>query len=104
MEGSGEGRTTNWRIQELLPRMLGEMSAQQKERPDLILAAWPQVVGERLAPLTQAVQFKEGILLVKVRSSTLYSVLTQQEKGRLVTALRAAFPRVEIKTIQFRMG
>ncbi len=96
--------TTNKQIQDLLPSVLGNIRALQKDRPDLILATWPEIIGDKLAPMTEAVHFQNGILLVKVRNSTLYSVLAQHEKARLLKKLRAKFPSVEIKTIQFRVG
>lgn len=91
-------------MRDLLPSVLSHIRALQKDRPDLILATWPELIGDKLAPMTEAVRFQEGILWVKVRNSTLYSLLAQHEKARLLKKLRAQFPSVEIKTIQFRVG
>lgn len=96
--------TTSCEICDLLPGLLKQISAMHSQRPDLILASWPQVIGEKLAPMTKAVCFNEGILLVKVNNSTLYSLLSQHEKGRLLRSLRDRFPAAGIKNIHFRMG
>jgi hypothetical protein len=88
----------------LLPHLLGQIGAMHRERPDLILAAWPQIIGDKFAPMTQAVSFNEGILVVKVKNSTLYSLLAQHEKKRLLKCLREQFPAAVIKQIVFRLG
>jgi hypothetical protein len=101
----GEGaEQTNKQLKDLLPKALGKIGALHRDRPDLILAAWSQVIGEKLAPMTKAVSFDQGILVVKVGNSTLYSLLSQHEKGRLIRCLREKFPSVEIKNIHFRIG
>jgi hypothetical protein len=95
---------THKSIQRLLPGLLNGITEVYKDRPDLILAAWPQVIGEKLAPMTSAVSFEEGLLVVKVKNSTLYSLLSQHERGRLLQCLRKKFPSVVIRNIIFRMG
>jgi hypothetical protein len=95
---------TNKQLKDLLPKVLGNIGAVYRDRPDLILAAWPQIIGEKLASMAQAISFEKGILVVKVRNSTLYSLLSQHERGRLLKSLRGKFPSVEIKNIHFRIG
>lgn len=68
------------------------------------MAAWPDVVGPLLAPMTKVVSFVDGILTVKVKNSTLYSLLSQTEKARLIKNLRDKFPQTSIRTINFRLG
>jgi hypothetical protein len=101
----GDGSNlTNKQLKDLLPKVLGNIGAMHRDRPDLILAAWPQIIGEKHASMTKAVSFEKGVLSVKVSNSTLYSLLSQHERGRLLKSLRAKFPSVEIKNIQFRIG
>jgi hypothetical protein len=95
---------TSHHIRDLLPSVLRSIGEVYQERPDLILAAWPEVIGEKLAAMTQAASFELGILTVKVKNSTLYSLLTQNEKPRLLRSLRDKFPKITIKNILFRMG
>jgi len=95
---------TGKELADLLPQWLSKAGAQFQERPDLILLAWPEVIGERLAPMTQAVSFMEGVLTVKVRNSSLYSLLVQQEKLKLQRRLQERFPSVQIRNIIFRLG
>lgn len=91
-------------MRDLLPKVLGQIGALHRDRPDLVVAAWPEIIGEKLGPMTQAVGFEKGVLTVKVRNSTLYSLLSQHERGRLLKCLREKFPSIEIKNISFRVG
>lgn len=103
--GRGEGSDlTNKQMKDLLPKVLGKIGAIYRDRPDLILAAWPQIIGEKLALMTKAISFDNGILVVKVSNSTLYSLVSQHERRRLLKSLRDKFPSVEIKNIHFRIG
>lgn len=97
-------RRTNKHLKELLPQVLGQIGSMHKERPDLVMAAWKDIIGEKLFSMTKVISFENGILFVKVSNSTLYSVLSQQERGRLLHLLQKRFPSVEIKNIHFRMG
>lgn len=99
----GTGLTSR-SLGDLLPLVMREIGEIYKERGDLVLAAWPQVIGEKLASMTQAVSFESGVLFVKVSNSTLFSLLSRQDKPELLKNLRAKFPNTSIKTIVFRMG
>ncbi len=92
------------RVKDLLSLLLGKIQEIHQERPDLVLLAWPDIIGPQLAPMTQATSFVEGILIVKVNNSTLYSLLSQGDKPRILLKLRNRFPKVEIKNIFFRIG
>lgn len=97
-------RNTAHHIRQLLPHVLQKISQRYGDRPDLVLAAWPEVVGPILAPMTEAVAYREGVLTVKVKNSPLYSLLNQNDKPRLIQSLRDKFPNMMIKTIVFRLG
>ena len=95
---------TTRRLGDVLPGVLDKISDAFGERPDLILASWPEIIGPHFAHITQAVSFENGVLTVKVKNSSLYGLLNQTEKPKLVYSLRTKFPKVEIKTILFRIG
>lgn len=95
---------TTRHISQVLPRILHDIGKRYQDRPDLVLAAWPDVIGEKLAPMTQAISFSDGFLVVKVNNSTLYSLLTQNDKPRLLKNLRDKFPQTTIKSIVFQLG
>jgi hypothetical protein len=91
-------------LSSLLPEWLTKVSVRFQDRPDLILLAWPELIGEKLAPMTTAVSFIEGVLTVKVKNSSLYSLLVQHEKAKLQSRLQKKFPSVRILNIVFRLG
>lgn len=97
-------RVTSHRMAELLPRILAKIGEGHQQHGEFILAMWPEVIGAKLAPMTQAVSFAEGVLVVKVKNSTLYSLLSRHDKPRILNLLRKKFPDVEIKNVCFRIG
>ena len=95
---------TGRQIRHLLPNFLNEIGEIYKERPDLVLVGWVEIIGDKLAPMTEAVSFESGVLTVKVKNSTLHSLLSQHEKARLLKSLKDKFPSVTIRNIMFRIG
>lgn len=97
-------RVTTHQVSDLLPKILGGMGDKFKERPDLILEAWPGVIGPTFATVTKAVSFNDGVLIVHVKNSTVHSLLAQHDKFTILQALRSKFPKATIKNIIFRIG
>jgi|GEM_PF-449891 len=100
---SGQNPTAK-SLSALLPRALETVTKSYEKRPDHLLAIWPQLVGPQIAKETKAVSFQNGFLLVHVSNSTLLSLLSTHEKPRLLQHLRKMFPKLEIKSIVFKMG
>lgn len=99
----GTGTTTH-HIDTLLTSALTRIGEGYKERPDLVLATWPEVIGPQFAAMTQAVSLIEGVLLVKVKNSTLHSLLSQHDKPKILRSLKQKFPSANIQNIVFRIG
>jgi len=99
----GPGITTH-RFGDLLTHVLSGISETYQERPDMIIAAWPSIIGAKLAPMTHAVSFADGVLVIKVKNSTLHSLLSQHDKPKILQSLRQKFPKVAIHNILFRIG
>ncbi|MBS0626847.1 MAG: DUF721 domain-containing protein [Verrucomicrobia bacterium] len=95
---------TNKEISNLLQEWMAKASHSFQDRPDLILLSWPEIIGEKLAPMTTALSFVDGVLTVRVRNSSLYSLLVQHERNRLLGVLQKKFPSVKIRNIVFRLG
>lgn len=97
-------QVTTHKFSDLLPIVLEKIGEVYQDRPDLILAAWPEIIGHRLVSMAQAVSFEDGVLIVKVKNSTLHSLLSQNDKPRILNSLRSKFPKVPIKNVVFRIG
>lgn len=97
-------KVTSHHMSNLLQHVMTSIGNQFEVRPDLILAAWPGIVGAHVALSTEAIAFTDGILHVKVRNSTLYSLLSKHERTRLLAIYRSRFPTVQIRGIMFKLG
>lgn len=94
---------TSRHVADLLASELSKLTSKCQERPDLLLAAWPEIIGPKHAAMTQVVSFCEGILTVKVKNSTLHSLLSRHDKFRVLAAIRQRFPKMNIQNIVFRI-
>ncbi len=88
-------------IGDLLPEILSGIAGTRGDEREALFRAWFALIGEKMAPLTEPVSFKDGVLTIKVKSATLYSLLCQHEKARLLQALQGNF---SIRNLNFRIG
>lgn len=95
---------TGRQIKDLLVPILEEVHHVVQQTPNQLIDAWPTFVGEKVASMTKAVSIEGGVFLVKVQNSTLYSLLSQHEKPRLLKIIQETFPSLKIKNIVFRIG
>jgi len=96
--------STSKRIGPLLAQLLQQLSCQGGAEEGRVLAAWPEVVGERVSPMTRALSYRSGVLRVSVSNSTLYSLLVEHEKPRLLALLKEKLPKINLQNIRFQMG
>lgn len=95
---------TSKHVQHVLRDVLKNVRKKQQLQPEAILVSWKALIGPQLASMTNAEKFEEGVLFVKVSNSTLFSLLNQHEKPKILATLRSKFPNAVIKSIVFRMG
>lgn len=95
---------TSHHVRDLLPKVLSDINSRQQERPETLIAAWPAIIGDKIAPMTRALSFREGVLTVAVKNATLFSLLNEREKGKILHRLRQTFPQIQIHNIIFRIG
>jgi len=97
-------RPTGRQIRELLPKILGKLSNQYHEKFYQLVWDWPSIVGEQIGKMTRAVSYESGILKVYVSNSTLYSLLVEHEKPRLINIYKKKFPKACFRDIFFKIG
>jgi hypothetical protein len=97
-------KLTSRQIKEILPHILGEIGKSYHERGDMVIAAWPEIIGPKFASSAKAVSFIDGQLTVVVKNSTLFSLLAMHEKHRLLKSLKDKLPSTTINNIFFRIG
>lgn len=88
----------------MLPEVLGRIQKTSGAGAVDIIEAWVHIIGPKIASMTTALAFEKGVLKVAVRSSSLYSVLCQHEKPRLLRLLQERFPKNGVRDIVFRIG
>jgi len=89
------------KMADLLPDVLGSISKKAADPREELFRFWNELMGEKMAPLTEPVSFADGVLTVKVKSSTLYSLLVAHERPRLLGRLKEKF---SIRNLVFRVG
>ncbi|MBS0634675.1 MAG: DUF721 domain-containing protein [Verrucomicrobia bacterium] len=98
-------KLTSRKLNDLLPKVMANVEAKFNQKPQILLDAWPQIVGKELAPMTRADRFDEGVLHVKVKNSTLLSLLSNpHDKKRLIELIRKKISGISIRNIEFRIG
>ena len=96
---------TSHKLNDLLATMMNRLGPLYAFQPAVVLEMWPQIVGEKLASFTSATRYEEGFLYVKVKNSTLLSLLNNPvDKQKIQEAVKAAVPGIVLKNIVFRIG
>ena len=88
-------------LSELLPESVREIREKTGLGGDEIFSFWQELLGGKMGPLTEAVSFIDGVLTVKVKSATLYSLLCQHERPRLLKRLQEKY---SVRSLVFRIG
>ena len=86
---------------ELLPEIVSDLGKKTRDPRAEIFQFWHHLMGEKMGPFTEPVSFYDGVLTVKVKSSTLYSLLAVHEKAQLLSKLQEKF---SIRNLVFRVG
>jgi hypothetical protein len=88
-------------LSEILPEAVRGIREKAGQGGDEIFSFWLELIGDKMGPLTEAVSFVDGLLTVKVKSASLYSLLCQHERPRLLRQLQEKFP---VRSLVFRVG
>lgn len=89
-------------IQDLLPAFLKTIEHVKNDKRLQLEEVWAELIGEKMVPFTKIQSLHEGVLFVQVSSPTVLNLLVLKEKPRLIKALQAKLPHLQIKTIVFR--
>ena len=92
---------TSKQLKDLLPQALADIGRKTGNEAEAVYQMWMALLEEKMGPMTEPVSLIDGVLTIKVKSATLYSLLCQHEKARLLKRLQEKFP---IRNIYFRIG
>jgi hypothetical protein len=94
----------NRHLKDLVGGALLELEGQRTSRPDLVLAAWQEIIPEAWQRLTEATSFEKGVVVIKVKNGALYQLLAVQPQHQLLKKLQEKAPNVAIKSFKFLIG
>jgi hypothetical protein len=89
------------KVADLLGDVLSDLRKRSADPREEIFQLWRDLIGEKMALLAEPISFADGVLTVKVKSSTLYSLLVTHERPRLLGKLQEKF---SIRNLMFRVG
>lgn len=92
---------TGKNLSDLLPLALNKIQSKRGETDEAIFSFWFVLIGDKMGPFTKPDSFVDGVLTVKVKSATLYSLLCQHERPRLLKQLQEKFP---VRGLFFKIG
>jgi predicted nucleic acid-binding Zn ribbon protein len=98
-------KVTSRKLPELLQSLLAKVEAKFNAKPQILLDEWPKIVGPEIASMARAERFDDGVLYVKVKNSTLLSLLSNpHDKKRLIENIKQKLSGISIRNIVFRIG
>ncbi len=89
------------KVADLLPEIVQDLGKKVGDPKEEIFRFWRELMGEDRASMAEPVLFVDGVLTVKVKSSTLYSLLVSHERPHLLGKLQEKF---SIRNLVFRVG
>jgi predicted nucleic acid-binding Zn ribbon protein len=95
---------TGRQADDLLPQVMKEIAKQFEESSVLIEKVWKEIVGPKISDLTRVTGFQKGVVFIQVKNATLMSILSSQEKPRLLQNLRHKLPNIHFVNLVFQFG
>lgn len=89
------------KMSDLLPGIVNDLGRRQGDGGEAVFALWRFLIGGAWASLTEPVSYFDQVLTIKVKSATLYTLLSVHEKPRLLKQLQEKFP---VRKLVFRVG
>ena len=84
--------------------MLRELGLEQRVKVGQFFSLWEEIVGEQIARHARPVEYRRGVIVVSVDSSTWLAELSQYMKPELLKKLRSRSGSITIKDVKFRLG
>jgi len=95
---------TTKEVKDVLTEILPQIKMRREKRPERINELWEEVIGPKLSPMTKVDSFNDGKLIIKVKNSTLHSLLCQYEKEKILKILQDKLSKKMIKELIFKIG
>lgn len=89
-------------VQAILPKVFDKITRTKNSGQGFLKQAWAEALGPKWAPMTEIIEYKKGIIFVRVNSAIAYSELALQKKAEILEQLQKKLPSVRITQIVFR--
>jgi predicted nucleic acid-binding Zn ribbon protein len=93
-------KTNNYPLKEAIEEFLKTFKLEKKIKEQQIINSWENVVGKGISRYTEQIKIKDGVLLVKLRSSVVRDELSYS-KEKLLKALNSISGQPILKDIVF---
>ena len=87
------------KLKDLIPRMLKENKLKKGMDQIQVKEVWLEVMGQGVANYTDSVSLRNGVLMVKLKSSALREELVYG-KSKIVSMMNEVLDQVEIKEVR----
>ncbi|MCA0932083.1 DUF721 domain-containing protein [Lutimonas saemankumensis] len=87
------------KLKDLIPQMLKENKLKKGMDQIQVKEVWFEVMGQGVANYTESVSLKNGLLMVKLKSSALREELNYG-KNKIVSMMNEALNQIEIKEVR----
>ncbi|MCR4440157.1 MAG: DUF721 domain-containing protein [bacterium] len=88
-------------MRRVLDELLRNLGIEKRVKEQMAIALWPQAVGERIAQVSTPVRIRDGILFVRVASSTWRNELVFH-KREILKRVNEAVGKAVIEDIRFQ--
>lgn len=95
---------TTKNLTDVLRSVLKDISCSYNNYLETFIKEWPKIIGEDYAFMTQVVGYKQGVLTIKVKNSSLYSLLYHHKKQDILKQIQKNYPKWCVKNIIFRIS
>ena len=97
-------KPTGRKIEDMLPSMLAFIQDSQQRSIEILETCWNEIVGKKISESTKVYNYQKVVLYIKVKNATLLSILSSQEKRRLMHNLKEKLPNIELTNLVFQFG
>ena len=95
---------TTKKLVDLLGPVFQNISSIYSNHLENFIRDWPKILGKDYASMTEIIGYKKGILIIKVKNSSLYSLLYHHKKQEILKQIYKNYPKWDVKDITFKMG
>lgn len=92
------------RIKNILPTVIRGMESPEKQTRGRLVAEWPSIAGEKLAPHTKPQLSQKGILYIHTDESVLAFEISQRYRQSLLKRAQAVLGEEAVKEVRVLVG